>query len=135
MPTKANKTSFKKGNIPWNKGKKTGLIPKTAFKKGKSPWNKNKAHKAIRGKKHYRWKGGFWINKAGYKIIEFKRLGEVFREREHRLIMEEHLGRRLKEFEDVHHINGDKLDNRIENLELMTKSEHAKLHQRGGDPY
>jgi len=52
----------------------------------------------------------------------------------HRLIMEEYLGRKLGDDEVVHHINGDKHDNDISNLQVMTRSEHARLHQTGRKP-
>lgn len=65
----------------------------------------------------------------GYKYIT---IDGVQRE-EHRVIMERTLGRPLKSSEIVHHINGNKLDNRPENLVVTTISEHRKLHAKTED--
>jgi hypothetical protein len=46
----------------------------------------------------------------------------------HRIIMEKYLKIDLLRNEVIHHINGNKQDNRIENLQLMTNCEHSKLH-------
>ena len=47
---------------------------------------------------------------------------------EHRWVIEQHLGRRLERWEHVHHINHDRLDNRVENLEVVTSGEHGLRH-------
>jgi hypothetical protein len=49
---------------------------------------------------------------------------------EHRHIMEQHIGRKLSRHEVVHHINGDGHDNRLENLEIKTLSEHSQEHMK-----
>ena len=71
------------------------------------------------------WKGGK-ITYQGYVMIRRDRMtkkGNKY-QFEHRLIMEQYLGRYLKPEEIVHHINGIRNDNRVENLVLTTKSKH-----------
>lgn len=47
---------------------------------------------------------------------------------EHRYVMEQYLGRSLNKGEEVHHINGDTLDNRISNLFVLDKRNHSRQH-------
>ena len=61
-----------------------------------------------------------------YKKIKLK---DGTTQDEHRYVMEKHLGRKLLRTEVVHHINEDKSDNRIENLQVMTYKEHNALHE------
>ena len=69
-------------------------------------------------------KGDGNITIAGYLLISVGKR-RIF---EHRYVMEQHLDRRLTRKEDVHHINHNTLDNRIENLQVLSKSEHTKMH-------
>ena len=71
---------------------------------------------------------GGYIRKDGYKTIwltEFKK--RVF---EHRYVMEQFLNRTLNSNETIHHINHNRLDNSIENLEILSRSEHTSKYHR-----
>ncbi len=93
-------------------GRKSGL--KYVIKKQNKGWFKKK-------KKHLPTQKGYIFKNSKFE-----------RGFEHRLIMEKYLGRKLTLREVVHHINGEKTDNRIKNLKLMTKKEHDLLHNGEG---
>ena len=78
-----------------------------------------------KGNKHPCWKGGRWKHGSGYVCLQVGKKQML----EHRYIMEQTLGRKLMSEERVHHINGNKSDNRIENLLLLpNESAHWYLH-------
>lgn len=91
---------------------------------GKDPWNKGKKLPQMHGENHPGYKGGY-INRQGYREICVK--GESILE--HRYVLQCHLGRALHSDEIVHHINHNKTDNRLENLQIVTRAEHMNMHR------
>ena len=90
-----------------------------------------------RGELHPEWKGGRHENKNGYIQVYMPEHpthnGKYVLE--HRLVMEKHLGRYLLPTEVVHHRNGVKDDNRIENLEVFqSNAEHLAETLKGKCP-
>lgn len=79
------------------------------------------------GEMNSRWKGGRYITPDGYVYV---RVGVGLYKREHRLVMEGFLNRKLLPEEIVHHRNSRKEDNRPENLKLSNQSAHTKFHWR-----
>lgn len=104
-------------------------IPRLSQKESNTKYNANNQNN---------YKGGKTSHGDGYmKLLlpdhpRANKLGYVL---EHIVVMEKHIGRHLKKGEVVHHINGIKSDNRIENLLLLTVKEHSALHKGNGNLY
>lgn len=101
------------------------------YKSRKRKFCSNKCQrKYIVGENHYHWKGGKTIQNNGYMFIYQPNhpFATNRRVREHRFVVEQKIGRYLESSEIVHHINHNKLDNRIENLIILTRAEHCKIH-------
>lgn len=112
-------------------GKKT-IVEASKLKSGHTKSCGCKQYK--RGKEHYNWNGGKQIDKNGYIIVLMRNTDKYFEMArnegyvfEHRLVMAKKLGRPLTKYEIVHHINCNKADNRIENLELVNGYTHALI--------
>jgi hypothetical protein len=121
-------TKFRKGHIPWNKGLNICLNPKTTFKSGKAHPNFGK-----RGKLHNQWKGGKIVDQFGYiKLYKpgFPGASSSGYILEHRFKIIKKLKRNLRKNEIIHHIDGNKQNNKLSNLLLLTKSKHISLHQQ-----
>lgn len=78
-------------------------------------------------RRHY---GGYIFIKL-YPGHFFYPMANDHRVAEHRLVVARHLGRCLQSWEVVHHKNGNKRDNRLENLELTSNTEHSIAHGKG----
>jgi hypothetical protein len=85
-------------------------------------------HQSRQGPSNPNWNGGRYIRRDGYVEIRVDGVERL----EHNYLMEKKMGRELKRGELVHHMNGIRTDNRMENLKLMTISEHMRIHHPKG---
>lgn len=79
------------------------------------------------------FKRGWYVNQLGYVVMLNPDSNDPKYILEHRHVMSRHIGRPLRDDEVVHHINRNKADNRIENLEIRENADHSSEHARCGE--
>lgn len=101
---------------------------------GRIPYNKGKTlPPELKGENSKSWKGGRYIDAHGYVMIyvggpsNIKTKWDAYK-KEHVVVMEKHLQRKINRNENIHHIDGDKQNNKIENLQITTSKEHRDAH-------
>jgi hypothetical protein len=119
-----------------NKGKT--LCKKCACKltglksRGRPGWNKGMKFPERSGKKSVSWRGGTYRSSDGYKMVYVgsrkDKIGWNSYRKEHTVKIEKKLKRKLLKTESIHHINGDRLDNRLNNLFVTDNSGHRNAH-------
>lgn len=113
--------------------KKCSAIRVGIKSRGKIPYNKGKSYPDRHREKAKNWNGGRYISKDGYYMILVEsgpNNGNGWKKyrKEHQVIAEQILGRSLYKTEVVHHIDGNKLNNNIENLDIINNDkEHHRL--------
>lgn len=118
-------------NMKWPRTAAHGAIISAALKgKKKSPQHIEHLRKSLTALGYWKKIGDTFIHK-GYRCIKTREgNGSSNFVLEHRHIMEKYIGRPLNPDEHIHHKNFDKLDNRIENLEIVTRRIHQTAHKQ-----
>lgn len=144
--TKKKMSESRQGRLPWNKGltKESGdlrVLKNYSVERGKKISKTLKERKVNSGRIHTE-EFKQYLSKVmttkdpGYKrVCSFTgyvvvKIRNRFWKSEHRLVMEESLGRELQSDEFVHHEDLDRSNNSLKNLSVMTPSEHSSWHRK-----
>jgi hypothetical protein len=141
LPNRSWNSILNRGNRTFKLSRsnfKHGFAAGNTFRKDKTPWNKGIPFFALRGEKNPKYKGYSYITKRGYRYIKVSEDTDTWTSYrpEHIAVLENFLGRKIirtknGKGEGVHHIDGNKLNNEIDNLLLYSnEKEHRLIHNQ-----